>query len=1130
MTDNFEIFKNVSCRLFRLFPGESGVVFMNIVEAKYGKMYVIESDNVVSRALSMYGEWAEDELNLLKDLISPGMCILDIGAFIGTHTLAFSALTGATGRVFSFEPRKEIYEVLVKNIELNGLENVTELNVGVSDQEKKLLLPRVDINKDLNFGALNLNYEANKDGQDRYEIELVLIDDLKLFDAVDIIKIDVEGMERKVLDGALKTISKDRPIVFCECNSLNSGLDILNYCSQVDYIVFGFLAAAYNPGNFKSEDKNIFGSASELNLLLIPNESGKIVTKCNLSNRLVPIISPEDLVLPLMHKPQYPYEVLSGTSASLLMGINFPSPLTSQVIAESERKVGQLNKIITERDEQLINFLNSRSWRLTAPLRHISELMRIAFFKIKTTDFGFRNKTSCPVDIIVPVYKGLSETKACLQSIWQSTPAHPYRLIVINDCSPELEVTKWLRQASKTKPMVLIENEVNLGFVGSVNVGMRLSKTADVLLLNSDTEVANDWLDRLVAHAYSNPINFKPVATVTPFSNNATICSYPVFCRDNNIPHGFGVSDLDYIFSITNKSIRVDIPTAVGFCMYIRRDALIDVGFFDEENFGKGYGEENDFSVRAIEKGWRNVHALDTFVWHKGSVSFGDSQPKRVIDALEVLNNIHPQYISLIHTFSKQDPARLARNKVDLVRLQKSQKPIVLLINHQRGGGTERHCEELRDYLPEIEWLMLKPYIDGRVVLSWYAKDEVLSFNFHLVDDWGALIKTLLFLRVQRIHFHHWLGFDPVIFNLSKALSVPQDFTFHDYYSVCPQITLTDKSDIYCGEKGVAQCTQCLKSRPAENKATIIHWRNFSSSFLANCDRIIFPAFDVFNRVLKYFPDLIKENSSNIIVSSHPDSEVRKYPEPILKIRDDGVIRIAIIGALSRIKGADVLEAVAVEAHKKGLPLEFKHFGFSYRSLIKTPNLSVTGQYKDAELQEMLLNWEPTLAWFPAQWPETYSYTLSACLELGLPVVSSSLGAIPERIDGRLYSWTLDWKTTPIEWCQWFSRLSHEGVEIPSDTKSLVQTTDSCVQFGFYSSHYISGLNFDIPRKEIALDFLVNILDYISTKTEVEEGFRLRLISMLYWLRAQPLLRWLSRKIPSAFQRRIKSAILGERF
>ncbi|WP_052165440.1 glycosyltransferase family 2 protein [Aquaspirillum serpens] len=147
------------------------------------------------------------------------------------------------------------------------------------------------------------------------------------------------------------------------------------------------------------------------------------------------------------------------------------------------------------------------------------------------------------IDVIVPIYRGLEETKSCIRSIVNSEIKTSFikHLLLINDCSPEPLLTDWLRELTLAEvELILIENQENLGFVATVNKGMSLSSESDIVLLNSDTEVANDWLDRLMNVAYSD----KKIGTVTPFSNNATICSYPKFCQDNDLPNHLGVDQL----------------------------------------------------------------------------------------------------------------------------------------------------------------------------------------------------------------------------------------------------------------------------------------------------------------------------------------------------------------------------------------------------------------------------------------------------------------------------------------------------------------------------------------------------------------------------------------------------------
>lgn len=269
-----------------------------------------------------------------------------------------------------------------------------------------------------------------------------------------------------------------------------------------------------------------------------------------------------------------------------------------------------------------------------------------------------------PIDVIVPVYRGLEETRRCLESVLRRGGRARFELIVVDDCSPEPEVSAFVDGLAATGAAHVLRNEHNLGFVASVNRAMALHPERDVVLLNSDTEVANDWLDRLCAAAHSSP----DIGTVTPFSNNGTICSYPYEDWGGAIPGTFDLNGIDRLISTTLAGERYELPTGVGFCLYIRRDCLAAVGLFDEAHFGRGYGEESDFCMRAQAQGWRSVLAADVFVLHAGSVSFGDERLERVREAEPVIAALHPDYARNVAAFLCKDPLRIPRERISLAR------------------------------------------------------------------------------------------------------------------------------------------------------------------------------------------------------------------------------------------------------------------------------------------------------------------------------------------------------------------------------------------------------------------------------------------------------------------------------
>lgn len=822
-------------------------------------------------------------------------------------------------------------------------------------------------------------------------------------------------------------------------------------------------------------------------------------------------------------------------SASMLIRLQ---EIEEKKLTLNQQLLSTKNQVRIEqmRQQQLLDHLQtierSTLFRVTRPIVKL----KMKFDQALNRSEGNRKRTetvpgdsvkltdapSC-VDIIVPVYRGLEETRCCVESVIKAKGHKAFRLILINDCSPEPELTSWLRTIAATdKRIELLENTENLGFVATVNRGMALSDVNDVLLLNSDTEVANDWLDRLERAAYSLP----KVATVTPFSNNATICSYPKFCHSNSMPHGLTLDQLDTLFSTYLTGQVLPIPTGVGFCLYIRRACLKQVGLFDEVNFGKGYGEENDFCMRAEHVGWVNLHALDIFVRHAGGVSFGETKSTREQQAMETLNRLHPQYAGAVHAFIKDDPARNARTLIDLARVTGSEKPVVLNIIHNRDGGTLRHTREMAQHLADsITYLRLTPS-SGGVVLGFEGTNDALEMHFDIPSQYDRLVHTLSTLQVGHIHYHHVLGHSPCIEELPIQLGVTHDFTAHDYYSYCPQISLTDYSDSYCGEQGLQQCRQCLSRNPAPDGSSIEDWRNKQEKLLSTARYLITPSRDAASRMERFVPNA----SIRVVPHEKLLSSIPTYPQPSpSQLSDTQPLKIAVLGALSKIKGADLLEAVATLAASERLPVEFHLIGYAYRNLRTQPNakLTVHGRYDDHDLDKILQWLQPNLVWFPALWPETYSYTLSACLECGLPVVAPNLGAFAERLQGRSWSWVVDWKKDPAEWLTFFESIRKQNfcASISPEPVEAVNFNSSGIESMFdYRQTYLASL----PRpSKVAPEQLRRLQQEMehhpSRRKPTSQRLKASTLQLVIFLRSSALMSPMAKWVPTHLQRRLKS-------
>jgi GT2 family glycosyltransferase/glycosyltransferase involved in cell wall biosynthesis len=620
------------------------------------------------------------------------------------------------------------------------------------------------------------------------------------------------------------------------------------------------------------------------------------------------------------------------------------------------------------------------------------------------------------VAIIVCVYRGLTITKSCLESVLAATYQHSPRVIVINDNSPDTDLVEYLNSLGEQPGLEVYTNERNLGYTTSVNRGVELAGDYDVVLLNSDTEVGGDWLDRLVRQAYVAD----DIGTVTPFSNNATICSYPTIAGVSSLPQGETTSSLDNIFAKINSGRAVEIPTAVGFCMYIKRACLVDVGSFDEITFGRGYGEENDFCMRATQRGWRHMLAADTFVFHVGEISFAESAAQGKAVAMNTLRAKYPDYEKLIADFVQRDPARPFRLAATAGQYRFSGKPVILLISHNLGGGTERHIQELQTQIKACgarALLLRSNSPTSLVTLVSSEPDDSFEISFAPEIDFDFLVAMLQSCGVSRIHIHHLIGLDLDVERLIRELNVPFDFTAHDYYAICPQVQLVTAKGRYCGEPDMAACNACIVARPSNGASDILTWRKAQEWIFLRADRVICPSQDTANRLAHYQPP------ERILMIPH---EAHHWPiaqKPSLDKSE--LLRIVLLGWLGSHKGADLVAEVVNAAFQVRAKLEFHLIGDWEKPPFIHPGakLVVTGRYQEADLARLIAEANPHIIWFPAQWPETYSYTLSSALNSALPIVAPQLGAFHERLSGRDLTWLVNWNSSAEEMLTLFEKI-----------------------------------------------------------------------------------------------------------
>jgi FkbM family methyltransferase len=230
---------------------------------RHGLMAFQPHDLYIGRSLDLYGEYSEAEVRLFQKLVKPGDVVLDIGANIGGHTIPLDRLAGASGQVLAFEPQRTAFCSLCANVALNDLAQVRCHRVAVGDAAGSIQVPELDYGVGQNFGGLALG-RPHLGGRTE-EVPMLRIDDLKL-DRCQLIKVDVEGMERQVLAGAAETLRTLRPLLYVEDDRSEHSAELRRQLVSLGYRLLLHLPPLFNLENFRGNRANVFENTVSVNL------------------------------------------------------------------------------------------------------------------------------------------------------------------------------------------------------------------------------------------------------------------------------------------------------------------------------------------------------------------------------------------------------------------------------------------------------------------------------------------------------------------------------------------------------------------------------------------------------------------------------------------------------------------------------------------------------------------------------------------------------------------------------------------------------------------------------------------------------------------------------------------------
>jgi GT2 family glycosyltransferase/glycosyltransferase involved in cell wall biosynthesis len=654
------------------------------------------------------------------------------------------------------------------------------------------------------------------------------------------------------------------------------------------------------------------------------------------------------------------------------------------------------------------------------------------------------------VDIIVPIYNAADELQNCLNALLHNTDL-PSHLIVVDDYSNDPRIDEILSslpqqlRGTSIHALTILRLSRNAGFSGAVNLGIAAGTNPYVVLLNSDTLAPPQWLSRLIAPLATD----RSIGSVTPLSNAATICSFkPINDYEKSFDRD-ALLGLDSLFAQHGGTEPITIPTGVGFCLAARRSVYDQIGFLDADLFRKMYGEENDWCVRVIHAGLRNVAATNLFVPHVDGASAKNSNLNRseLLDLnLAKLQLIHPDYDASIRQFMSIDPLQPLRTFMHLLLLRNSARSSVTLYVHntELGGGSSTYLKQLlRQRCREGEALILNATSEDIFIQrSLEAEQDRLRINDFMHDD--RLFQELLStLNIEEIVVNQLTGsaYDILTDRICQS-AVPYTVHLHDFFFACPTITLIGHTGRYCGaETRLSQCSTCLpacfgKSAETSN-LSISAWREHSYAFLQNASSIVTVSEHTKSIYRRYFPDLLIQVEEPLVESPSP---LRTLNNSTLSLP---ILNVAVLGAIGKHKGSDLIYEIVEILRNRALPIKLVVCGYTERHsepyLDRGGFFEVTGRYEASELPGLLARHRIAFTLLPSLWPESFLYTASESMAYGYPVMVSGLTAAAERVAGRDAGWIIE-NLTASGIILELERLFYNRQEIAEKTANLLHT------------------------------------------------------------------------------------------
>lgn len=609
---------------------------------------------------------------------------------------------------------------------------------------------------------------------------------------------------------------------------------------------------------------------------------------------------------------------------------------------------------------------------------------------------------SCTV--LVPIYNGLEHLKRLFPSLAAHTP-DDIEILLVDDFSPDPEILPLIqRYLKKYSQWTYMRNDRNLGFLQTVNNGMKKVRTDYVILLNTDTEVPRDWIPKMITPFLEN----SKIATTTPFTNCGVIFSYPRFGVDQS-PEG-NLEEINRAFDhvVSTEYALNEVYSGTGYCMGINMACWKEIGPLDYEHFGKGYGEENDWCFRALQQGWRHLLVPNLYVHHHHGGSFLSEEKQRLCEEhQQLLKEMYPGYMNeTVPAFVHRDPWKVYRYAAALKRMQEN---CIIYINIKPentdvSGAIDYAYKELAELQQAGAHVIVAQYV--RCTTRWsivpVSEDATMEIPMDDVADLALLFDHLDVTQVIVNNLAYCENAEKalsVIVRLKKTHPFQLIYKFHDYFSVCPSFFLISKEGKPCNPKNPDDCKDCIRGSRfrAVQRDNIARWRMAFSAF-----------FDVVDQCL-FFSNYTRDIVGQIYPQVKGKATV-KYHEPLFRGDEsryerpayEGRWNFAFVGNFCIEKGSVYFAGLRDELRQRGVNATFTVIGENH-SEEDVPDIPVLGRYRREDLGRLLTENSIHAVLYSSICNESFSYVAQELMILNVPLVVFPCGAPQERIHAEKY-------------------------------------------------------------------------------------------------------------------------------